>query len=106
MRFGPAVKAVIECIVRLDIMFPRPAEGFVIDEVHAREFGGVDRFQFPEAGSVKVMAALDSGGRGVGELGLRCGTVAPVEPERGREFGVLSDPHRVYAGVEEGKSVV
>src|SRR3546814_9671584 len=87
----------------LDIMFPRPAEGFVIDEVHAREFGGVDRFQFPEAGSVKVMAALDSGGRAVGELGLRCGTVALVEPERGREFGVLIDEHVVDALVDRGQ---
>src|SRR3546814_7700590 len=49
------------------------------------------------------MAALDSRGRTVGELGLRCGAVALVEPERGRELGVLIDEHVVDALVDRGQ---
>ncbi len=99
MRFRPAVKAVAERVVSLDIMFPRAAKGFVIDEVHARELGGVDRRQLLEPVAVEIVPLADARGRAVGELGFGGGAVALVGAERGRKFGVLVEQHVVDAFV-------
>lgn len=93
MRFGPAMQAISEIVVGLYIMLPRTAEGFVVDEVHPRQFRRVDLFKSLQTDAIKVVAALDPGGRPIGEARLGRGAGPLVEPQGGREFGVVFDEH-------------
>ncbi len=87
----PAVGAVVESVIGLDRGLAEEMERIVIDRVHAGQAVARDRLEGRVDAAQPLLVLAEAPGGAIVEPRLRGRMLAPVEAERGQEFGIGED---------------